>query len=456
MASAVQRKSWLPILPDGESGSLARRVDEALDGLAEALAPAGSQPAFHGATDLADGPVGVALFFHYLDQARPGKGYDDQALAYLEAAIESTAEGVSSPGLYNGFPGIAWALEHLTEPGEVDAGAEVAGTLAAHLRHQPRYDGYDLFSGLAGLGVWALERSPRPGAEEVAESVVRLLGHHAERQAHGIAWRTPPERLIPAERAVWPQGCFKIGVAHGIAGVIGMLAGVPSREARDLLEGAVEWLLAQRLPPGAGSRFPGPVAPGGEPVPDPRLAWCHGDLGVAVALLAAARTAGEPEWERQALIAARAAATRPRDQGGVYDGGLCHGAAGLAHLYNRLFQATGDPFFRGEAIAWIERLLAQREPGQGVAGWLGWQAVDETADPDLKTGWIRKPVPGLLTGAAGIGLALLAAASPVEPSWDRALLCSVPPDVPAEVPPCSWFPATSVTPGNHPGKGDRS
>jgi class I lanthipeptide synthase len=35
--------------------------------------------------------------------------------------------------------------------------------------------------------------------------------------------------------------------------------------------------------------------------------------------------------------------------------------------------------------------------------------------------------PGLLTGAAGVGLALLAAATPVEPSWDRMLLVALPP-----------------------------
>ena len=34
---------------------------------------------------------------------------------------------------------------------------------------------------------------------------------------------------------------------------------------------------------------------------------------------------------------------------------------------------------------------------------------------------------GLLTGAAGIALALLAAATPVEPAWDRMLLTSIPP-----------------------------
>jgi hypothetical protein len=35
--------------------------------------------------------------------------------------------------------------------------------------------------------------------------------------------------------------------------------------------------------------------------------------------------------------------------------------------------------------------------------------------------------PGILTGAAGVALALLAAATPIEPSWDRMLLVSIPP-----------------------------
>jgi hypothetical protein len=35
--------------------------------------------------------------------------------------------------------------------------------------------------------------------------------------------------------------------------------------------------------------------------------------------------------------------------------------------------------------------------------------------------------PGILIGAAGIALALLSAATPLEPSWDRLLLVDIPP-----------------------------
>jgi hypothetical protein len=467
MDSTTPRGPWLPILPDGDHASIAGSVEQAIDELAAALAP--REEGGPAAADalrsqaLADGPAGLALFFHYLDLARPGQGHDEHALAHLETAIAATAEQMTAPGLYGGFSGVAWVLEHLTgrlleppAPGEEDPGDEVATALAAYLGHTPWLDDYDLISGLVGFGVWAVERVPRARGEEAVDSIVRRLGELAERRDGAITWRTPPERLLASEAASFPQGNFNLGVAHGVPGVIGILGEIvaaglapataataataanaahagnggemaragEAAQARELLAGAVEWLLGQRLPAGSPSVFPYSAAPGAEPVPA-RLAWCYGDPGIALALLSAARAAGEPEWERQAVAIAHAAAARPRDKGGVVDGGLCHGAAGLIHLYNRLFQATRDPLFKREALVWIERLLAQRRPGEGIAGWQAWRPIGEITGPDPELGWVSDP--GFLTGAAGIGLALLGAVSPVEPAWDRVLLASAPP-----------------------------
>jgi lantibiotic modifying enzyme len=459
MAAATPRGPWQPILPD------AGAVAEALDELAAALAPpaaaaeaggsgkvatsaaaapgAGAEEGAAGAAAavrhaaLADGPAGSALFFHYLDQARPGQGHDERAVAHLETAIQATGVAVTSPGLYGGFTGVAWALEHLTgrlleppAPGDDDPGAEVATALAGYLGHSPWQNDYDLISGLTGIGVWAVERAPRAHAAAAAADVVSRLGELAERRDGGVSWLTPPERMLDSERADYPQGNYNLGVAHGVPGVIGALgeilaAGLAADAARELLAGAVEWLLRQTLPAGAASRFGYAVAAGNHESRPSRLAWCYGDPGIALALLGAARAAGEPEWERQALATARTAASRPRDQGGIVDGGLCHGAAGILHLYNRLYQATGDPLWKAEALAWTELLLAQRQPGEGIAGWRSWRPIGDftVAEPEL--GWTTDP--GFLTGAAGIGLALLGAVSPVEPAWDRVLLCSVPP-----------------------------
>lgn len=441
------RGRWLPLLRDGEGGvegDLWGRIQAALDELAEALDPeraAAPGPARRGAGEagLADGRVGAALFFHYLDRARPGQGHDDSALAHLEAAVEATSEALTGPSLYGGFAGTAWALEHLTgrlleapAPGE-DPGGEAAAALNAYVRHSPWVDEYDLIGGLVGFAVWGIERAPRALGEETVENVVRRLGELAERRDYGIAWHSPPERMIPSETALYPRGNYNLGVAHGVPGVIGVLgelrgAGFDLPEARELLAGAVAWLLAQRLPADASSSFSYAAAPGATLVPA-RTAWCYGDPGIALTLLVAARAAGQAEWERQALDIARAAAARPHDESGVRDGGICHGAGGLAHLYNRLFQATGEPLFRAESLAWIERLMDLRSAGEGIAGWRAWRPLGDFAGPEPELGWVDDS--GFLTGAAGIGLALLGAVSPVEPAWDRALLASVPPAAPA-------------------------
>jgi lantibiotic modifying enzyme len=182
-----------------------------------------------------------------------------------------------------------------------------------------------------------------------------------------------------------------------------------------LLEGAVRWLLAQQLPGG----FPAWVGPEDEEKPA-RLAWCYGDPGVAAALLGAARCLHEPAWERQALAMAQRASERPADQAGVVDTGLCHGAAGLGHLFNRLYQATNEPQLAEAAQSWFARALQMRRPGRGIGGYQAWTLGDKG-----EMTWVAES--GLLTGAAGIALSLLAATTAIEPAWDRVLLVALPP-----------------------------
>lgn len=122
-------------------------------------------------------------------------------------------------------------------------------------------------------------------------------------------------------------------------------------------------------------------------------------------------------WWRLALRIAQQAAARPPEQAGIRDAGLCHGAAGLGHLFNRMYQATGAPALRDAARFWLVRTLEMRQPGCGIAGFAAYR------HPGSETlRWMGHA--SLLIGAAGIALALLAAATPVEPAWDRMLLAS--------------------------------
>ena len=374
---------------------------------------------------LAGGLAGQALFFTYLAQAWSRDGDRERAVQSLEEAVDALTEVEMGPSLYSGFTGVAWAAEHLQDrlfdPDTEDPNEMIDDVLLDYLAQSPWTKEFDLIVGLVGIGVYALERLPRPAAKKCLESVVDRLAEATENKPEGTAWLTLPGFLLAGQRERFPRGYYNLGLAHGIPGVIAFLslvcaAGQAVSKARPLLDGAVCWMLSQKLPGGDGSNFAYHTGPDIESVPA-RSAWCYGDPGIAAALLYAARCAGEPAWESEAIRIARDAAKRPLKEMGVLDAGLCHGAAGLGHIFNRMFQATGEEDLEEAARFWLGRALEMRKPGRGIAGFSAWLGSEER--------WINDP--GLLTGTAGIGLALLAAITPVEPLWDRMLLVSIPP-----------------------------
>ena len=101
------------------------------------------------------------------------------------------------------------------------------------------------------------------------------------------------------------------------------------------------------------------------------------------------------------------------------DAGLCHGAAGLAHLFNRIHQATGDAVLGDAArrAVWCWRSTCTTR-GSGWAAFLGSDPLDRRGPQ-----WVADP--GILMGSTGIGLALLAATGTVELAWDRILMLSI-------------------------------
>jgi lantibiotic modifying enzyme len=415
---------WQPIL----KGVLKDQALETLAAVLEALST--RERDLDDAPSLAGGTAGLAILHGYLAQTESGQDHAAAAVCCLRRATAAVADDPGAASLYGGLTGVGWALAHLQGrlPGldGEDELAEIDQVLSQHLDQSPWPDTYDLIDGLAGFGVYALERlSPGADAARLAavaclERVIERLAETAQHRSDGITWVSCQEWLPPKYRHHYPERYYNLGLAHGVPGVVALLgwawaAGVAVAQARPLLQGTVRWLLAQQMPEG----FPSGIDKE-RPDKPARLAWCYGDPGIAASLLWAARLVDEPAWEQEARAIARRAAQRPPEESGVVDAGLCHGAAGLGHLFNRLFQATGDQCLAEAARFWFERTLQMRRPCRGVGGYEAWQL-----DDDGQVTWIADP--GLLTGAAGIALSLLAATTTVEPAWDRLLLVSVPP-----------------------------
>ena len=371
-----------------------------------------------GDASLSSGAAGLAVF--YAELARAGRGGSDDALAFMDDAVDAMAQRPMGVSLYAGFPGIAWASELVSSTIDPRGGGDGASAiddalLGALQRPDWAQAPYDLILGLTGIGVYALSRWPRPAA---AQMLTFVAGHLADRASHdddGAFWWTSPELLLGPRRAQSPEGGVDLGVAHGMAGVIPLLARIGHLQAdariSALAEDAARWLLAHTVEGQLGPTVPAFLDDVSDPAPT-RSAWCYGDPGVAVTLLLAARDAPSLSPNEAPVQLAIGAANRPDNETGVSDAGFCHGSAGLGHLFNRMHQLTGEPALADAARRWLERAMDDVGAAAGMlstrrdAGAVPWNGA------------------GLLEGMAGIALVLLAAASSASPAWDSIFLVS--------------------------------
>jgi lantibiotic biosynthesis protein len=373
-------------------------------------------------------PADTALFWAYAAAV-----FDDRASsAALDAATVAVAAELESctfpwTGLHGGLCGSAFAWAHVVDgaAAELDPIDEL---LIARLA-DTTVTNYDLITGLAGIAVYLLERlavNPRVGTG--LAHVVRALEHSAIVDGATTTWFTPPHALRgwQAERA--PEGYFNCGVAHGVPGLIAVLAriattrGVPAAtaaSARTLATGGLGWLTARLFARREWARCPAWLYPCLTRVEPGRNAWCYGEPGIAVAAWNAARRLGESTVPWQEL--ARDSARRACDAFAIRDPGLCHGALGIAHLFLRCFQASGETVYADAVDRWVWRALAMQAPGTGIGGFTSIQQELPTS-PET-----RVTSQDLLDGASGIGLALAALLATEEPRWDRMLACDLPP-----------------------------
>lgn len=438
-------KQWSPIL--ASSDKIAAPAQEAVEAIANSLLARDYE--LCGQKIRSHCTYEEALLYGYLALARNDVAWAARATERLNQAIDEAAQQSGYLGLFGGLSGLGWTVEHLSylfnqfsaqdelnmeaeteedAPGEnggleEDSIAEIDTAVLRRLQHRNPATPYDLISGLVGFGMYFLERLPADRAIQGIQEIFNQLEMLAEHPNAGTTWHSGPQLLPDWQRALCPNGYYNLGVAHGIPGIIHFLSEVSAlpiieqQRSHRLLEGAVSWLISQRRPSRSLSLFSAWIVPG-EEASDSKLAWCYGDIGILSVLLQVARRAQRDDWQKFANDLLDHCLAWPPDESGVGDAALCHGAVGVAHIFNRIYHSENDPRCLKAALHWFDRALAMRQPGTGVGGF----SALTTPDPDGPIVWEANP--NFLDGAIGVALTLLAALTPVAPAWDRMLLLS--------------------------------
>ncbi|MFJ9772912.1 lanthionine synthetase C family protein [Kitasatospora sp. NPDC101157] len=403
-------------------------ADLALRAAEQAAVPMGWYP-----PSLSHGQAGLALLHLYA--ARAGLGDREHAYGHVrEAVLATQVEALAGPGLFGGTAGLALALAECAEDEPrfrpsllrlYEQLAEQAIATGWPADGQPLSDSdYDVVNGAAGvLTCLVALPDPSPLVREAAAVLLdRLIRSAGADRPEGAPprWLLRPEVYPPVGdyHRQYPHGYLNLGVSHGVPGVAAALAvawaaGHRRPGQREALAELTGWLLGHRL-----TDAQGPLWANGVPVDEhgaerpvahchDQLAWCYGTAGIAAALLAVAdctEDAGLRASAVEAFEAAlrRAATAEPRTPT------LCHGLAGLVMLAREF--APHSAAAREALPGLLERLLAYADPAHPVV----------FADEDVPGNTVDDP--GLLSGAAGVALALLAALADERPAWFRVFL----------------------------------
>ncbi|MFF5455006.1 lanthionine synthetase C family protein [Streptomyces sp. NPDC012950] len=409
-------------------------------GIADLLAHPDTAPAAATAEGtrqhLALGPIGIALL--HIERAAHGLGPWQRAHDWLAAAARRPFTSGADSHPFYGVPALAHVLACAAEglPGAYERDldlldrqvlADVRVRLdAAHRRIDagqfPTLAEFDAIRGLASFGGYLLRRDPAgPALRSVLNYCVRLvepITHDGDALPGWWALTGPSGRRDDR----FPGGHGNTGMAHGIGSVLALLAlsvrrGATVNGHHEAMRTILSWLDRWERNTPRGRTWPywvtrdelrtGRLTP---TVPR-RPSWCYGTAGLARAQQLAALALGDPSRRAAAEGSLLGALTDPAQLRATTDAGLCHGFAGLVHLAART-AADATPETATQLRATLPALLSTLLP-------------PDAAPEEASAALVNSPVgPGLLDGAAGTALGVLAASSTTSPctDWDTFLL----------------------------------
>lgn len=373
---------------------------------------------------LMGGGAGVALFLNYYAKYSKKEDYAEESFNIISDIFDKISLGNTYHTFAGGLAGIGWLVELFEQNSFLESDTdEIIGELDdylfEYLQKELKNKHYDYLHGAAGIALYFLKRKKSEKKENYLTEFVNHLDKMSIKEENGIKWIS--DMMIDENSS---KKVYNISMSHGIASLISILSklyiqNINKEKTEKLLNGAINYISSQQFDiKDSLAYFPNSISLDGDKGTQSRLAWCYGDLGISVALWNASQAFNDKKLENKSLeILLHSSKRRNLQENSVVDAGLCHGTAGIAHIFNRMYINTGISEFKETSEYWFNLTLKMARFDDGLAGF----KVRRTKDFQE---WSWTNDYGFLEGIAGTGLALISAISDIEPKWDEALLLS--------------------------------
>jgi lantibiotic modifying enzyme len=367
---------------------------------------------------LYSGKLGLLTFMAYYSSYLGNNKYQQVIDILLNNCCDSICSGVYYAPFGEGLSGMLYGLNHLNQKGYIDIDIEdVNNGYARYLRTQllahAKQNNFDFIHQATGIAIYLLQYGNSSDYNSVAD-YVKLLDLATEKKNDSVKWKFGMNKRSKMS--------YNISMSHGMSSIAIFLTkciekGVASEVSSKLLRGSIDYILLQEMDHDKyGSYFPYTSLESDNPIKS-RMAWCYGDLGIAVALWKAGIVLNNSQWTSKAIEVMKFATNR-RDliSNKINDSCLCHGTAGIAQLFRRMYYNTGDEQFLSASYYWVNETLKMSKWNNSKTA--GFKFLDNSTKE-----WVE--IYGILEGVAGVGLALIASQGDEKFSaWDEIMLLS--------------------------------
>ncbi|MEM6717997.1 MAG: lanthionine synthetase LanC family protein [Bacteroidota bacterium] len=363
----------------------------------------------------------TSVYNHHFGDEKSKAILDEQVAIYEEALNEYSVENPARQTLVGGYLSFGLTYHFLKKYASMEASPYFEENLDeiafSALEFQLEVGNLDFLYGATGIMQYMLRYTKNKQLLDAAVSMyLKFLYIKKLALEDGIAWEDFYFRHREKKVGI------NLGLAHGIPGILKILLSIytylehpqPKNISKQLIEGCTTFLKNVAFAENdiAYSYFYIPDVPQDIATVNTRLGWCYGDLSIAIVLHQAGtlmEDAATIAFSKQIIDKAHIRKAQKTTK--IEDAGLCHGSAGLCHMYNIFYSYTDKRELLETSRYWLQDTLAQCDSHIKEGTYKKFNPIEKKYEADE----------GFLEGAAGVGLSLITLLTE-DRYWDELLL----------------------------------
>ncbi|MCK8496080.1 lanthionine synthetase C family protein [Spirosoma sp. RP8] len=334
----------------------------------------------------------------------------------LEKVLNYYSDNVFSYNLNYGIVGLGLIIKYLEKDNQKEGyltnlNEDILNIVKPYYLNNYKNIDLDYMNGIPGIIIYLIEND----SNDLIELYIDNLIKENYLEESGGKWSLN-SLLNKDDKAI------NIGLSHGIISHLYIFLkiyekGFINEKVLSLISKLWSFLQKVKVIPNCSDEsYFGTIVKENDKTVNSRLAWCYGDLSIGYLLLKTSISIDNAEMKEVALNVLLFSTNRKTIKDTkIIDAGICHGSAGVAYIYRKVYEITNIITFKECYEFWIKYTIDGFSFNDGIGGYKFY-----IPDKELRFNWINNL--SFLEGASGVGLVVMNYKYNNTSNWDQLLM----------------------------------